>query len=85
MTLGDGTSVKVGTYPTLPAAVDDTKHCKLQCLIFWTVSKFSTDFWDTAGQERFNSLHPSYYYKADVCILVRALLIKLTLLLTTKV
>ena len=27
------------------------------------------DFWDTAGQEMFNSLHPSYYYDADCCIL----------------
>lgn len=25
---------------------------------------------DTAGQERFNSLHPSYYYKAHACIMV---------------
>jgi len=30
----------------------------------------SVDFWDTAGQERFNSMHPSYYYKAHACILV---------------
>eukprot|EP00970_Alexandrium_tamarense_P012901 scaffold3146_cov186-Alexandrium_tamarense.AAC.2 len=28
------------------------------------------DFWDTAGQETFNSMHPSYYYQAHVCILV---------------
>jgi hypothetical protein len=28
------------------------------------------DFWDTAGQERFNSMHPSYYYRAHACILV---------------
>lgn len=28
------------------------------------------DLWDTAGQEKFNSMHPSYYYKAHVCILV---------------
>jgi len=28
------------------------------------------DFWDTAGQERFQSMHPSYYYKAHACILV---------------
>lgn len=33
-------------------------------------SKVRVDFWDTAGQEQFNSLHPSYYFKADVCILV---------------
>jgi hypothetical protein len=33
---------------------------------------FSADLWDTAGQERFNSLHPSYYYGAHCCILVRA-------------
>ena len=25
---------------------------------------------DTAGQERFNSIHPSYYYRAHCCILV---------------
>jgi len=25
---------------------------------------------DTAGQERFNSMHPSYYYRAHACILV---------------
>ena len=28
------------------------------------------DLWDTAGQERFASMHPSYYYKADACMLV---------------
>ncbi|CAM9190309.1 unnamed protein product [Discosporangium mesarthrocarpum] len=28
------------------------------------------DFWDTAGQERFNSMHPSYYYRAHACVLV---------------
>eukprot|EP00741_Cyanophora_paradoxa_P015426 tig00020875_g14889.t1 len=28
------------------------------------------DFWDTAGQERFNSMHPSYYYRANACIMV---------------
>ncbi|GMH65300.1 hypothetical protein TrLO_g12540 [Triparma laevis f. longispina] len=28
------------------------------------------DFWDTAGQERFNSLHPSYYFGAHICVLV---------------
>merc|ERR1712070_33747 len=32
--------------------------------------KIAIDFWDTAGQERFNSMHPSYYYKAHACILV---------------
>lgn len=30
----------------------------------------AVDFWDTAGQERFNSMHPSYYYKANACIMV---------------
>jgi len=30
----------------------------------------AVDFWDTAGQERFNSLHPSYYYKAHACVMV---------------
>jgi len=29
-----------------------------------------TDFYDTAGQDRFKSLHPAYYFQADVCILV---------------
>lgn len=28
------------------------------------------DFWDTAGQERFASMHPSYYHRADACVLV---------------
>jgi len=32
--------------------------------------ELAIDFWDTAGQERFNSMHPSYYYKAHCCILV---------------
>ncbi|KAL8008904.1 putative small GTP-binding protein [Plasmopara halstedii] len=29
------------------------------------------DLWDTAGQERFSSMHPSFYYGATACILVR--------------
>merc|ERR1711988_1219321 len=29
--------------------------------------KIAIDFWDTAGQERFNSMHPSYYFKAHAC------------------
>lgn len=32
--------------------------------------EIAVDFWDTAGQERFNSMHPSYYYKAHACIMV---------------
>nr|AME21655.1 RABL2 [Malawimonas californiana] len=36
------------------------------------------DFWDTAGQERFNSMHPSYYHRAHVCILVFDVTRKLT-------
>jgi Rab-like protein 2 len=32
--------------------------------------KIAIDFWDTAGQERFNSMHPSYYYKAHCCLMV---------------
>lgn len=28
------------------------------------------DIWDTAGQERFASMHPSYYHRADACVLV---------------
>jgi Rab-like protein 2 len=30
----------------------------------------AVDFWDTAGQERFASMHPSYYYRAQACVLV---------------
>jgi len=30
----------------------------------------TVDFWDTAGQERFASMHPSYYHRAQACILV---------------
>jgi Rab-like protein 2 len=33
------------------------------------------DFWDTAGQERFASMHPSYYYRANACILVGVLFV----------
>ena len=29
-----------------------------------------SDIWDTAGQERFNSMHSSYYYRANECIMV---------------
>eukprot|EP00941_MAST-03F_sp_MAST-3F-sp1_P001003 g1003.t1 len=32
--------------------------------------KVKVDFWDTAGQERFQSMHPSYYFRANCCILV---------------
>ncbi len=28
------------------------------------------DIWDTAGQETFNELHPSYYFEANVGVLV---------------
>jgi len=34
--------------------------------------------WDTAGQEQFNQLHPSYYYKAHVAVLVFDVTRKLT-------
>merc|ERR1719230_761080 len=30
----------------------------------WTI-----DFWDTAGQEQFDTLHASYYFQANACIL----------------
>ena len=33
-------------------------------------SSITVDFWDTAGQEKFNSMHPSYYYQAHVCLMV---------------
>ena len=33
-------------------------------------SPVKVDFWDTAGQEKFNSMHPSYYYQAHVCVMV---------------
>lgn len=32
--------------------------------------RVAVDFWDTAGQERFASMHSSYYYRADACVLV---------------
>eukprot|EP00744_Colponema_vietnamica_P010563 GILI01014915.1.p1 GENE.GILI01014915.1~~GILI01014915.1.p1 ORF type:complete len:227 (+),score=43.34 GILI01014915.1:30-683(+) len=32
-------------------------------------TEYHIDFWDTAGQEKFNSLHPSYYFDANACIL----------------
>lgn len=28
------------------------------------------DIWDTAGQEQYNSLHPSFYFMANCCVLV---------------
>jgi Rab-like protein 2 len=28
------------------------------------------DLWDTAGQDTFSSIHSSYYYQTDVCILI---------------
>jgi Rab-like protein 2 len=31
--------------------------------------KWSVDFWDTAGQEQFDTLHASYYFQANACIL----------------
>lgn len=30
----------------------------------------TSDIWDTAGQDSFNTLHPTYYYGAHVCVLV---------------
>jgi len=30
---------------------------------------FTIDFWDTAGQEQFDTLHASYYFQANACIL----------------
>ena len=35
-----------------------------------SVIVFNKDIWDTAGQDCFQSLHPSYYFDANVCILV---------------
>lgn len=32
--------------------------------------RVAVDFWDTAGQERFHKMHPSYYFRANACILV---------------
>lgn len=32
--------------------------------------EINLEIWDTAGQERFQSMHPTYYYKAHACILV---------------
>lgn len=31
----------------------------------WTI-----DLWDTAGQEAYDSMHPSYYFAANACIMV---------------
>merc|ERR1719261_2108566 len=31
--------------------------------------EYKIDFWDTAGQEQFNSLHASYYFQANACVL----------------
>eukprot|EP00927_Polykrikos_kofoidii_P081385 TRINITY_DN7869_c1_g1_i1.p1 TRINITY_DN7869_c1_g1~~TRINITY_DN7869_c1_g1_i1.p1 ORF type:complete len:236 (+),score=57.05 TRINITY_DN7869_c1_g1_i1:99-710(+) len=31
--------------------------------------EYAIDFWDTAGQEQFNSLHASYYFQANACVL----------------
>jgi Rab-like protein 2 len=31
--------------------------------------EYTVDFWDTAGQDQFDSLHPSYYHRANACIL----------------
>lgn len=52
------------------------KRMSTHCLSLYqkTVSlsdgKICCDFWDTAGQSIFDSMHSSYYYNADVCILV---------------
>eukprot|EP00747_Dinoflagellata_sp_TGD_P185646 gnl/TRDRNA2_/TRDRNA2_42276_c0_seq1.p1 gnl/TRDRNA2_/TRDRNA2_42276_c0~~gnl/TRDRNA2_/TRDRNA2_42276_c0_seq1.p1 ORF type:complete len:253 (+),score=40.57 gnl/TRDRNA2_/TRDRNA2_42276_c0_seq1:26-760(+) len=32
-------------------------------------TRWSIDFWDTAGQEQFDTLHASYYFQANACIL----------------
>mmetsp|Transcript_110052 Transcript_110052/g.206332 ORF Transcript_110052/g.206332 Transcript_110052/m.206332 type:complete len:238 (-) Transcript_110052:34-747(-) len=32
--------------------------------------EYAVDIWDTAGQEQFNKLHASYYFQANVCVLV---------------
>lgn len=31
--------------------------------------QWAVDFWDTAGQEQFDTLHASYYFQANACIL----------------
>lgn len=41
-------------------------------------SPITVEFWDTAGQERFQSMHPSYYHMAHVCILCFDLTRKIT-------
>ena len=38
----------------------------------------TADIWDTAGQDRFNSLHPSYYYRAHACLMVFDVIRKVT-------
>lgn len=32
--------------------------------------KVTVDIWDTAGQEKYESLHASYYFQADACIMM---------------
>ena len=32
--------------------------------------KVTVDIWDTAGQEKYESLHASYYFQADACIMI---------------
>ncbi|EGR27048.1 Ras oncogene family 2b protein, putative [Ichthyophthirius multifiliis] len=40
--------------------------------------QYKIDLWDTAGQEQFQTLHSSYYFKANVCILVFDITRKIT-------
>nr|BAJ21350.1 Rab-family small GTPase RabX32 [Tetrahymena thermophila] len=42
--------------------------------------QYKIDIWDTAGQEQFQTLHASYYFQANCCILVFDITRKITYL-----
>ena len=44
------------------------------CVSF--LNNLYSDIWDTAGQECFQTLHPSYYFAANICILVKTTFFK---------
>lgn len=45
---------------------------------------YEIDIWDTAGQDCFSTLHPSYYFEANVCVLVFDISRKITYKNLTK-
>lgn len=48
------------------------------------IKYINKDLWDTAGQECFQTLHASYYYGANACILVYIININSVLMLLEK-